>query len=288
MVNVFYRSAKSKMDQNTVSYVLPNLGIADHDRSLKQQLTALVRHVEQALEPDYISQIKDRVMREQRIDEQEWENRFFEWKRICLLTFICKGLPLYSREVHEIWLEASSFTDQLEELSQKWIGQRQFPVPRLPKDDEFNQNERAWFDLIYSLIFEKTQFSQRTFGHFYQYPLPKEVTNDFFTMTTAQLAEKYFQNKWNSHIPMLEGIIQAMIVYIQKQLQTYEHAQFEQLIQIASKKGSNHESFVRFLYLSAYEYDQYDQRKSSWIEASPKSFKDETTQLHDERNSEVH
>ena len=264
MVNVFYRSAKSKMDQSTINWVLPNLGIADHDKQLKQQLTALVRYLEQALAPDYVEQIKNRIMREQEINEQEWENRWFEWKRLCLLTLICKDIPLYSREIDEIWLEAVEYPAQLKEFSQKLIGQSQFPRPRLPKD-EIKQNERAWFDMLYTLIFENTWYSQRTYGNFFKYPLTKEMTTDFSTRTTEELIKKYFQNEWNSQIPILEETIKTLIAYIKKQLHWFEGTPFEQITKIASKKGGNHERLIKFLYLSVYEYDQYEKWESSFI-----------------------
>lgn len=256
MVNAFYRSAKKKTLQSTEVCVRPNLGIADHDQQLKQQLTTLVRYVEQALDSEYVEQIKDRVIREQEIHEQEWENRWFEWKRICLLTLICKEIPLYSREVDEIWNEAASIPEPFEDLSQKLIGQKRFPRPALPKD-EMKQKNRAWFDFLYTLVFVPTWYSQLTYGDFFKYPLSKEVTHDFSVLTTEQLLEKYFQNEWNAQVPKLEETLTTMIHYLKELLQSFTGKSFDQITEIASKKGQHQELFIKYLYLSVYEYEQF-------------------------------
>lgn len=261
MVNVFYRSAKK--NQEVVNFVLPNLGIQDHTKKLKQQLASMVRHLDQSLDPEYVQQVKDCVMLEQKINEQEWENRWFEWKRLLLMTLICKNVPLYSREVDEIWHEILAIPDQYEAFSQRLIGQKFHHTPKLPTKG-FDQNKRAWFDFVYHLLFQPTTFSRQTWGDFFLYPLPKEITKDFSTRTTKQLMEKYFQNEWDSHIPMFEETVKIMIVYIKQQLESFKEFDYEQIKKMTTKKRLDQALFTQFLYLSACDYDHYDEWKTSF------------------------
>lgn len=260
MVNVFYRSAKK--NQESLNCVLPHLGIQDHTKKLKQHLAALVRHVEQSLDPEYVQQIKDRVIHEQQINEQEWENRWFEWKRLLLMTLICKNIPLYSREVDEIWHEVLDLPDHYEMFLQKLIGQTSYPTPKLPEEG-FDPNQRAWFDLVYNVLFQPTVYSRQTWGDFFLYPLTKEMTTDFSTKTTEQLIEKYFQNDRDGHLPMFQETVSAIIAYIKQQLDTFKDYNFDQMKSIASKKRVDQELLIQFLYLSAYNYDQYDEWKET-------------------------
>lgn len=260
MVNVFYRSARK--NQEVSSYVLPHLGIQDLTKELKQHLTFLVRHLDQTLDKEYVQYVKERVMREQKINEREWENRWFEWKRMLLVTLICKDLPLYSREVDEIWHEILAEPQQYEDFSQKLTGKTFHQVPELPTG-ELDRNQRAWFDLIYHLLFQPTAFSQQTWGEFFRYPLSKTITHDFSMRKTEELVHKYFSTECFTHVPILEKLVKALISYIQQQLKMFEQLNNDQLTVIASKKRADQEQLLHFLYRSVYQYETYEKWKAS-------------------------
>lgn len=260
MVNVFYRSARK--NQEVSSYVLPYLGIQDLTKELKQHLTSLVRHLDQTLDKEYVQRVKDRVIREQKINEREWENRWFEWKRMLLVTLICKELPLYSREVDEIWHEILAEPQQYEVFSQKLTGQTFHQVPELPTEG-LDQDKRAWFDLIYYLLFQPTAFSQQTWGDFFRYPLSKAITHDFSRREMEELVNKYFSTEFFTHLPILEKLVRALISYIQQQLKSFEQLDYDQLTVIASKKRVDQEQLFHFLYRSIYQYETYEKWKAS-------------------------
>lgn len=220
MVNVFYRQAKR--NQEVQNYVLPDLGIQQHHETLHQKLLPLVKHVEDSLDPVYVEQVKARVMQEHNINEADWENRWFEWKRFLLLTTIYNHVPMYSREVDEIWHEMLMFTREYEAFSQKLLGSTLHHAPNVSAEG-FNRDERAWFDMIYILLFQYSVFSRETWGQFFKHPLAKEVSNDFINLSEEKLIEKYFKPALFEHIPALKDVVIAIIHHIQQQIQDFDH-----------------------------------------------------------------
>src|SRR5690606_6983532 len=112
-------------------------------KELKQKLAPLIRHLEQSVNEEFLNQIQEQVIKEHKIHELEWANRWFEWRRFLIMRLICKEATLYSREVNEIWYEVIKMPDQYETFLKKLIGNGNFQVPQLPNEG-FDPNQRAW------------------------------------------------------------------------------------------------------------------------------------------------
>lgn len=265
MVNAFYRSAKKNHEVH--NYVLPDLGMQKQLEADQEILLPLVQHVEASLDPTYIRIVKERVMHEHRISETEWENRWFEFKRFLLLTTLNENVPMYSREVDEIWHEMLMFTREYEMFSQKLIGRTLHHAPNI-SGEGFNQEQRAWFDTIYILLFQYTPYCHESWGQFFKYPLAKEVTDDFIQLGEGALIEKYFKPSLFEQIPPLRGVVTLIIRRLQKQLHVFD--QYVQThgtaparlvndtVMPLAEKNASYGMWTLHLFLSIHYYEKFE------------------------------
>jgi hypothetical protein len=232
VVNVLYRLAKKNKHQRL--YVLPDLGVQDHGEGFRENFQALLQHLEQSLLEGYVERVKERVIREHQISLTEWDNRWFEWKRYLIMAALLKSVPMFSREVDEIWHEKLMFTREYGDFCRRYLKTALHHAPNKP-DAPFNPQERAWFDLIYVLLFKPTQYSLQAWGPFLRYPLTQDFLDEFKKEDVGRLAEKYFNNQAQSHLPGVAHLVRYLIQYIKKQLEEVENH--------ASKYGTDVHSF---------------------------------------------
>jgi hypothetical protein len=191
MVNVFYRMGK-KREMPTLSDHLPNLGIQAHSTDFQMQMKLLIDHLHTSYPPHYVERIKERVIRQHHISLVEWEHRWFEWERYLVMTAILRSVPMYSSQVDAVWHEMLMFTREYRQFSQQYLKVMLHHIPNTSENNPFNPSERAWFDLIYVLLFQPSQYSQMSWGTFLQHPLAKSVLHDFERLSPELLKKKYF------------------------------------------------------------------------------------------------
>lgn len=270
MVNVFYRSAQK--NREVKNYVTPNLGIQTYNEELERNLVKLIEHLEAALDPDYIQAVKERVMREHKINEADWENRWFEWKRFCVMTTIYRNVQMYSREVGEIWHEMLMFTREYEDFSRKFLGSTLHHAPNV-QSEGLDPEERAWFDLIYLSLFKATEYSHETWGAFVQHPLACTVIKDFSSLSKEELMEKYFQKELFSQIAPLKNVVSLLISSIQTQLTQLEDYEKTpnatptsyaiDLITPWAKENPSHGIWILHLFLSVYYSEKFNEMRKT-------------------------
>jgi hypothetical protein len=184
-----------------------------------------------------------------------------------LLTTIYENVPMYSREVDEIWHEMLMFTREYEAFSQKFIGRTLHHAPNVGSG-QFDREQRAWFDMIYVLLFRHTAYSDETLGRFFRHPLAREVTDDFQRMTVEQLTEKYFQSTLFAHIPALPEMATAIITQLQSQLQklagyvkndgTAAAPFVREMITPLAQQNASQGMWLLHLFLSIYYYEKFE------------------------------
>ncbi|MBA4542743.1 MULTISPECIES: hypothetical protein [Thermoactinomyces] len=223
VVNVLYRLAKRK--KHRLLYVLPDLGMQDHGEEFRGNFRALLRHLEQSLSERYVERVKERVIREHQISLTEWENRWFEWKRYLIMAALLKSVPMFSREVDEIWHEKLMFTREYEDFCRRYLKTALHHAPN-KTDAPFNPQERAWFDLVYVLLFKPTRYSLQTWGPFLRHSLSREFLEEFKKEDEDRLAEKYFNTRAQNDLPGAGVLVRHLIQYIKKLLREVEHHAF--------------------------------------------------------------
>ncbi|MBA4494907.1 hypothetical protein ACFO25_03885 [Paenactinomyces guangxiensis] len=215
IVNAFYRSAK-KSNRNRL-YVLTDLGIQNHSESFKKDMCTLISHLEASLPEHYTEQVKERVIREHKISLTEWENRWFEWKRYLVMIALLKSVPMFSRDVDDVWHEMLMFTREYDEFSRKFLKTKLHHVPNAP-DQPFNPHERAWFDIVYTLLFKPTKYSISVWGSFLKHPLSQELVNDLENGSFDQLSSKYLNQHAHTEVPASARLGRFIVQYLKSQI----------------------------------------------------------------------
>lgn len=178
--------------------------------------------IEYAMQDDLKQKIKILFYRDPKnsnVSEHEFELRFFELKRYFLMCSILRDVPMFSDEVDEVWHTLILSTRDYQRVCDDFMGTFLHHAPATSKAP--NPHGRAWFDLIYTTMFDLTAFTGMTWGGFYQHPLSHAQIEEIQESSVLELRQKYFRPGAN------ERIVEAVILQLKKQ------------VEIAFKKGSS-------------------------------------------------
>ncbi|MDQ0418701.1 hypothetical protein J2Z48_002904 [Croceifilum oryzae] len=261
IVNVVVRNNK-KRGKNIGLHVLPDLGLQKNEEPFQAEMKKLVEHIEQSIPEHYASQVRERVIREYQISQHDFQNRWFEWKRYLAMVSILPYVPMYSRDVDVIWHEMLMFTKDYEQFSKKLLGTTLHHQPHGPEEQKLVPNDRAWFDLIFHLLFAPTKYTNYTWGKFLKHPVSVQVIHDFRTLSTEKLQERYFNTDTATHFPVIENIQKLLITQVKQKLEKLDQFYVTHGSNVRTfKKYHNMKSpdyiFMGFLFLSAYHYDAF-------------------------------
>ncbi|WP_066306975.1 hypothetical protein [Bacillus sp. FJAT-29814] len=171
-------------------------------------LKPLIDQLNSALSDDYIRMVKMRYLEDYpKRSEDEFEWLLFELKRYFIMANLLKKAPMFSDSVDEIWHEMILFTRNYERFSEKFLGKMLHHTPNTTPEPA--PQERAFFDWVFSQLFEVTQFSWNTWGDFFKYPLASEVLKDFKEKSDEELIKTYFRQT-DGNRELLEYLICRM------------------------------------------------------------------------------
>jgi uncharacterized membrane protein YgcG len=171
-------------------------------------LKPLMKQLDAALSEDYVQQVKTRFLQDHpKRSEDEFEWLLFELKRYFIMANLLKKAPMFSVAVDDIWHEMILFTRDYDSFSEKYLGKMLHHTPNTSPEPA--PQERAFFDWVFSQLFEITQFSWNTWGDFFKYPLAREVLIDFKEKSSEELIETYFQQN-DDNRDLLEYLVGRM------------------------------------------------------------------------------
>jgi hypothetical protein len=152
----------------------------------------LLEKLASALNSDYVEQVKQRFLQENpKITEDEFEWRLFELKRYFLLANMLKETPMFSDEVDEIWHTMLLFTQKYQTFSERYVGKMLHHTPNTSPVPA--PQERAFFDWVFSQLFAINEFSWRSWGSFFKYPVDQRVLKEFKEESNEWLINRYFK-----------------------------------------------------------------------------------------------
>lgn len=265
LVNAFYRRGKQQKAEQ--SYVLENLGLQPE---VHEKLFPLIEHLNQSLDANYVEQVRERVIREHQISLTEWENRWFEWQRYLILVAIFRNVPMYSREIDEIWHEMLMFTKDYDRFCEQFLKAPLHHTPKLPGSG-FNQQEKARFDWYYATLFQPTPYSDQIWGSFFEYPLERKILDAYRDQSVNELLTHYFQQQVAEEVPEVQNSVSFLVDYLQAQIQQLDKyvkksgialAQFAEQF-LFPRLQEQKERTQGYLFLSLFYADRYkSQRKA--------------------------
>jgi hypothetical protein len=155
-------------------------------------VTPLQEKLDSALNTEYIEQVKYRFLQEYpKRTEDEFEWRMFELKRYFLLSNMLKETPMFSAEVDEVWHTMLLFTQKYQTFSDRFVGRMLHHTPNTNPTPA--PQERAFFDWVFSHLFSITEYSWKSWGSFFKYPLDQQILQEFREESNDWLINRYFK-----------------------------------------------------------------------------------------------
>lgn len=140
------------------------------------------------------------------VSEHEFELRFFELKRYFLMCSLLRDVPMFSDGVDEVWHTLILSTRDYQKVCDDFMGTFLHHSPATSKSP--NPHGRAWFDLLYTELFEFTHFSGVTWGGFFQHPLSHSQVEELRNAPVSELKSKYFRPGANEEL--VEALIHSL------------------------------------------------------------------------------
>ncbi|MEH7352590.1 hypothetical protein V7150_03325 [Neobacillus drentensis] len=225
------------------------LGVLDH-----VPIQPLLDKLNSALDDDYVQQVKQRFLQENpKRTEDDFEWRLFELKRYFLLSNILKKTPMFSEEVDEIWHDMLLFTQKYQAFSKKFLGEMLHHTPNT--NPEPAPQERAFFDWVFSQLFQITQYSWKSWGSFFKSPVDHQVLKEFKGDRKEFLIEKYFMVNEDNKVT-----IEYLVAQMKQQL-----GEIEEMYRVDKKGkftkkrtfGEMSELSLVMVFFSYYYFDEY-------------------------------
>ncbi|MBM7691364.1 hypothetical protein JOC77_000769 [Peribacillus deserti] len=184
--------------------VKPNLG-----------LEPLAEKLEKAWNEEYADHVKLRVLEEGKVTSADYDWYELELKRFFMMSSLLKNVPMYNDSVDEIWHEMLMFTKNYETFSNDFAGEYIHHQPNVSKDsssEEFyakNNADRAWFEWIYTNLFEWSPNTEIIYGPF-KFHLDQAILLDIETSTMSDLLTTRFKPKNKEAEAAVELLISKM------------------------------------------------------------------------------
>ncbi|WBL16101.1 hypothetical protein [Sutcliffiella sp. NC1] len=241
---------KTKPAKNLKKENIPeNLGAIENT-----SIQPLISQLELALPDEYINQVKQRFLQQNaKVSEDELEWRIFELKRFFILTGVLKTVPMYSEEVDDVWHEMLMFTQAYQNFSEKFNGSMLHHKPNVQGGG--NPDERAFFDWVFSQLFEVTTYSWSTWGDFFKSPLNPALITEFKYKDKEYLKNKYFKITEESN-----QIVDYLITRLKEQSHQADemHKRNEKgAFTKQQQYGDFSSTSLIMVFYSIYYYDQY-------------------------------
>lgn len=222
-----------------------------------------VLQLEVSLEKNFGSKVKRRYMEEhKKANSHEYNLLYFELKRFFFICSLLKNVPMFSPKVDDIWHEMLMFTKDYENFSNEFYNQflHHEPVEVKVKDP----NGRAFFDLIYTQLFEFTDYTELAWGAFYKNPLSRDLIEEVNSSSYLDLKKKYFRE--NADDVILKSLINQLKNTINGTINKSSYS-----ISPSHFKNKKEHSLLltgAMIFFSYHEYDSYDSHMVSPSEAS--------------------
>ncbi|GKU76182.1 hypothetical protein [Paenibacillus sp. L3-i20] len=182
------------------------------------QLITIVEQLEKALDDTYMTLVRQRLISKYNYSNQKYDWMLLELKRFFILTSVMKDVPMYSEDVDVIWHEMILHTRDYEVFCSNYCGHFIHHQPTVTtgevRSEKANEDQRAMFDLVYSLLFNIYDENKSLVQPFFRYNVNDTLFYDIETFSEGHVIEKYFNRRTrdtfhNVKVDIIENIKNA-------------------------------------------------------------------------------
>ncbi len=148
--------------------------------------------LEAALDADFTARLEARVRgRSPGMTQAEWEWTWFELKRYFLMCGIMRQVQMYGARTDDIWHEMLAFTREYQLFCERFCGTMIHHAPH-GQASRPSEDDRAWFDWVYSELFEPSPVSEQVWGRSFAYPMSRTMLDEPLVKTPNAYREARF------------------------------------------------------------------------------------------------
>ena len=226
-------------------------------------LKKLSDNLEHSLSDIFMGNVEERVRKNNRLKENEYQWRLQDLKRYFILTYLLKESPMFSEKVDELWHEMLMFTREYDSFSKNYIGTTLHHSPNINIEPE--PDLRGFFDWVYAELFFIRNENIHLYKGFFRYPVDPDIVDEFRNLPESELIEIYFK----SNIKYMTTVL-ALISSMKKSANGVKNYN-KNVIREMMKKRKNQQNYnamlVPFLSVSYFHYDEF----SSYMKISGNS-----------------
>ncbi|WP_166243513.1 hypothetical protein [Paenibacillus turpanensis] len=177
---------------------------------------ALADRLEAAIPAAYADQIRQRVLTEHpEITPEAYDWYWFELKRYFAMNAVLPHVPMFSERVDVLWHEMLMFTREYQQFCDRFVGRMIHHVPNTAPTPI--PHERAWFDWVYTRMFEETLYVSHIWGPMFRHPLSPDRVKALETESADQLEMTLFNRQAAEQYPEVRGMIRKLIAEAKEQ-----------------------------------------------------------------------
>ncbi|MFX3636559.1 MAG: hypothetical protein ACE3L7_21605 [Candidatus Pristimantibacillus sp.] len=217
-------SAFAKRKPNKRKLITPaNIPIPERlgvRQGLRTTFRNQIKSLQTAIPSEYAERIKIRFLQENpNIIDHEYDLLFLELQRYFLMCSLLKQVPMFSPSVDEVWHTMIMYTREYDKFGHDYLGQ---PIHHSPADKiSSDPHGRAWFDLLYTTLFDHTKYSKHAWGGFFRHPLDKSFIQQFQMLSQEQIRQNHFRDQAD------KAIVEAVILTLQASINSAMNKQYD-------------------------------------------------------------
>lgn len=226
-------------------------------------LKKLIDDLERSLSKNYMEDVEERVRKENKLKESEYEWRLLDLKRYFILTSLLKESPMFSEKVDELWHQMLMFTREYDDFSKKYLGTILHHSPNeniLPDPDL-----RGFFDWVYAELFLIRKENIHLYRGFFRYPVHPIIIDEFKNLPENELIDIYFKSD-TKYMNTVISLISSM-KKTANEVKDYEKNVIHEKMKKSKKEEKYNTMLVPFLSVSYFHYDEF----SSYMKMSSDS-----------------
>ena len=216
-------------------------------------LKKLSENLEQSLSKSYMKHVEERVMKEKKLKENEYNWRLLDLKRYFILTSLLKESPMFSNKVDDLWHEMLMFTREYDDFSKKYAGNILHHSPNVTKISD--PDLRGFFDWVYAELFLIRKENIHLYKGFFRHPVNPTIVEEFKTLSENELIDKYFKSD-RHYLSTILSLISSM-KKTANGVKDYEKRVVQEKMRKSKIQKNFNAMLVPFLSVSYFHYDDF-------------------------------
>lgn len=209
--------SKSPIEATESDYLrLREMVDVDLVRDTKPFAKIIAKELETSFPLSYEVNIFNRMMTEVNGNYDDVIRLIHEQKRFLMMTKVMKQVPMFSKDVDEVWHQMLMFTRSYESFCQSFAGEMIHHEPNLSGED--SPNIRFHFDLMYTLMFEHTDYSTKAWGHRFT-----EKPTQAYIDSLKEMNDRGMWKLFNLNSESSQEVAKELIELIKEQIRESEY-----------------------------------------------------------------